>query len=134
MDHPKIDIEPLPVTEEFRRQKRLIQERGELALIEDGPAFHHLACFSLNPGQGLYRGGHYHETKVERFYVVQGELLVECHDMDDGQRFEVRLRAGDRAVVHPRLAHRFSAVESAWVIEYYEGTFDPDDDKPFHGW
>ena len=29
------------------------------------------------------------------------------------------------------IAHRFEALEDAQVIEYYAGTFDPDDDYPF---
>jgi len=38
----KVEIDELPVTGEFRRQRRLIEERGELALIEDGRSFRHL--------------------------------------------------------------------------------------------
>ena len=39
---PKIQIDELPITESYLPQKRLIQPRGELALIEDGMRFKHL--------------------------------------------------------------------------------------------
>ena len=72
----KIQIHDLPVTDQFLRQKRLIQDRGELALIEDGKHFCHLGYFSLKAGPGLFRGGHYHARKTEYFYVIAGRLRL----------------------------------------------------------
>lgn len=125
----KVEIEALPVTWEFRRRKRLIEERGELALIEDGMPIHHLGYFSLVPGQG-FRGGHFHEKKSEHFYVIAGALQLELQDMDTGRRAMVHLNEGQKVVIHPRCAHRFLALETAQVIEYYEGMYDRDDDHP----
>jgi mannose-6-phosphate isomerase-like protein (cupin superfamily) len=72
----KIHIEELPITDKFMRQKRLVQERGELALIEDGMSFQHLGYFSLKKGKGYYRGGHFHRHKVEHFYIISGRIRV----------------------------------------------------------
>ena len=127
----KIEINDLPVTDAFMRQKRMIQERGELALIEDGLTFQHLGYFSLKKGKGLYRGGHYHERKVERFYVISGRLRVRLVDLDMEEASDVRLEAGQRVIIHPRCAHRFEAEEDAQVIEYYDSRYDPDDDLPY---
>ena len=85
----KIQIEELPITDKFLRQKRLIQDRGELALIEDGKLFQHLGYFSLKAGEGYYRGGHYHQKKVEHFYVVSGRIRVRFVDLESGERSEV---------------------------------------------
>lgn len=125
-----IKTQQLPVTEEFRRQKRLIQPRGELALIEDGESFEHLGYFSLFAGQG-YRGGHYHQRKTERFYVISGRLAIALHDLDTGDAGTVEVHAGTKVAIPPRLAHRFEALEDAQVIEYYAGAYDPEDDFPF---
>ena len=65
-------IEDIPITKEFRREKRLIEERGELVLLSDGEEIRHITYFSLNPGNGFYRGGHYHKRKTEKFYVASG--------------------------------------------------------------
>jgi len=54
----KINIDELPVTAQFLREKRLLEDRGELALIADGQPFKHLGYFSLNPGDNHFRGGH----------------------------------------------------------------------------
>ncbi|MGD8372567.1 MAG: cupin domain-containing protein [Syntrophobacterales bacterium] len=127
----KISIDELPITDEFIRQKRLIQERGELALIEDGQRFQHLAYFSLKRGKGYYRGGHYHRHKVEHFYIVKGKIRVELVDLDTGARSKVTLEEGQRVSIFPNCAHRFEAIEEAQVIEYYDSLYDPEDDIPY---
>ena len=124
----KVQIQDLPVTDQFLRQKRLIQERGELALIEDGMVFRHLGYFSLKNGPGLFRGGHYHAKKTEHFYVITGKLCVQLVDLDTQEKEEIVLSPGQRVVISPGCAHRFTAVEDAQVIEYYDSEYDPDDD------
>ncbi len=128
----KILIETLPVTAEFLSEKRLIQERGELALIADGMTFQHLTYFSLRKGKGLYRGGHYHLKKVEHFYVMSGKLKIAMVDLDSGERAEVEIEAGQRITLYPRCAHRFEAKQDAQVIEYYNTAYDPADDVTYN--
>ena len=127
----KIQIHELPVTDQFLRQKRLIQDRGELALIEDGNHFRHLGDFSLKAGAGRFRGGHYHTGKTEHFYVITGRLRVQLVDMDTRKKEEVLLHPGQRVIIYPRCAHRFMAEQEAQVIEYYDSEYDPDDDIPY---
>jgi hypothetical protein len=128
----KISISALAVTQEFMRQRRLIQDRGELALIEDGMPIRHLGYFSLLPGSGFYRGGHYHLNKTEFFYIVAGRLRISLVDLDTGERSEVVLETGQRGMIGPRCAHRFQAELETQVIEYYDGVYDSADDHPFH--
>ena len=127
----KIKIQELPITEKFLSQKRLIQERGELALIEDGKPFQHLGYFSLKKGKGYYRGGHYHRSKVEHFYVVRGKLRILLVDLDTEKRSAVTLQEGQRVTIYPNCAHRFEAEEEAQVIEYCNSIYDPEDDIPY---
>ena len=124
----KIQIEELPVTDDCVRQKRLIQDRGELALIEDGKPFQHLGYFSLKEGEGYYRGGHYHRKKVEHFYVVSGRIRVRLVDLDSGERSQVFIEEGQRVTIYPNCAHRFEAEKEAQVIVYYNSIYDPEDD------
>lgn len=126
----KIVISELPVTGEFLPERRLIQERGELALIVDGSPIRHLAYFSLNPGP-FFRGGHYHLAKTEFFYLVKGRARLLTHDLDTGEKAVYLLTAGSKVKVSPGLAHRFVAEEETQVIEYYDGVYDVQDDVAF---
>lgn len=127
----KIHIEELPITEAFTQRKRLIQERGELALIEDGMVFRHLGYFSLKQGKGFFRGGHYHLQKIEHFYVIGGRIRILYVDLQTGERGQVVVKAGDCVRIEPDCAHRFEAIEDAQVIEYYDALYDKRDDVMF---
>jgi mannose-6-phosphate isomerase-like protein (cupin superfamily) len=127
----KIRIEDLPVSREFLRQRRIIEPRGELALIEDGQPFRHLGYFSLRKGEGLFRGGHYHLQKQEHFYVVSGKIRMQLVDLETRERSEATVREGQRVTLLPNCAHRFQAEQDAQVIEYYDAIYDPEDDLPY---
>lgn len=129
----KLIIETLPVTEERLTRRRLIQERGELAFLEDGQIFKHLAIFTLRPGSGLFRGGHWHRHKEEHFYIIKGRGKFTTLNPQTGQREEYILKTGQRITILPGLGHRFDALEDCKelaVIEYYNGVYDPEDDIP----
>jgi mannose-6-phosphate isomerase-like protein (cupin superfamily) len=127
----KLIVEHAPVTMDRLPFRRIIQERGELALIEDGEVFHHLACFTLKPGPGFFRGGHVHHAKVEHFYMLSGEGMLRWVDGDSGGKGTALLKEGDKVTILPGLAHRFEALHHLVVVEYYAGVHDPDDDIPF---
>ncbi len=127
----KVKIDELPATQDFLKEKRLIQERGELALIADGQTFKHLGYFSLNPGDNYFRGGHYHKKKTEHFYVIAGKLEVSLADLDTHEETTIHLHAGHRVKIEPMCAHTFKAIEYSQVIEYYDSVYDPGDDLSY---
>ena len=57
----------------------------------------------------------YHEMKEETLYVVAGELKLTIEY--EGDRREVRLRAGEAFHIPPRLIHRMEAVADTDVAE-----------------
>lgn len=128
----KLLVVQAPVTDQRLPTRRILQERGELALVEDGPEFNHLACFTLRPGKGFFRGGHIHRAKVEHFYVLSGKGEILWADAQTGERGRTRVAAGDKVTILPGLGHRFEALEELTVVEYYRGTYDLADDEPFH--
>ncbi|MEN6441799.1 MAG: hypothetical protein ABFD97_24820 [Syntrophobacter sp.] len=127
----KIVIETIPITSEQIPIRRIIQPRGELALIEDGRSFRHLAYFSVNKGEGFFRGGHFHLEKVEYLYLISGRLSLKFVDIDSGESSVVEVSAGSRITIYPRCAHRFDALEEAHVIEYFDSLHDRRDDHLF---
>lgn len=127
----KILIESLPVTAEPLPIRRILQPRGELALIEDGREFQHLGYFSIKRGEGFFRGGHYHLKKTEYLYVVDGKMVLTFVDLDSEELSRIVVIGGNRIVIHPRCAHRFDAMEDARAIEYFNAKHDPQDDYPY---
>ncbi len=123
--------ESLPVTDKFLREKRLLQQRGELALISDGQVIQHLSYFSLNPGKGFARGNHYHQKKTEHFYVISGTVSIDLVDIETHEKKRLEVHTGDRLTIFPLLAHRFIAGIFSQLIEYYKDPFDPEDDISF---
>jgi len=77
----KFKIETLPITDEFLREKRLIQDRDELVLVSDGEEIRYITFFTLNPGHGYFRWGHYHKKKAEKFYIVSGKVRLSLADV-----------------------------------------------------
>lgn len=127
----KFKIEILPVTKDFLREKRYIEERGEIALLADGEEIRHITFFTLNPGPNYFRGAHYHEKKTEKFYVVSGKLRISLVDMETKETDILELEAGQRVTIYPMCAHKFEAITPAQVIEYYSSAYDPEDDIRF---
>lgn len=124
----KYFLKTLPVTENFLKEKRLIQERGELALIADGQEIRHITYFSLNPGPDYFRGNHYHKKKKETVYVISGKLKVLLKDIENQQSEVIILTSGDKLTIMPLCAHKFFCIEKAQVIEYYQTSFDAEDE------
>ena len=52
-------------------------------------------------------------------------------DLESRKRSEVKVHGGQRVTILPLCAHRFTAEEDAQVIEYYDCSYDPDDDLRF---
>ncbi len=106
----------------------VVDARGTLAQIVDGPAFRHLVYIDLRvTDPPVYRGSHYHEEKTEVFYIITGRVEVQLVDLDTGWTGSLTLTPGDKLTLLPRLAHRFRALEYAQVIEISPVPYDPTD-------
>jgi len=106
--------------------------RGILVQIVDGPQFAHLVYLDiLVQDPPVYRGSHYHEKKVEIFYVINGLLEVHLYDLDTEWAGKIYISRGDKLTLLPRLAHRFTAREYAQIIEASPPPFDQEDVFPF---
>ena len=129
----KYAVETLPISDAFLREKRLIQSRGELVLLSDGEEIRHITFFTLNPGHGYFRGGHFHKKKSEKFYIVSGKARLSLADVEDGESSTIELIPGQRVTIYPMCAHKFKAITVTQVIEYYSKPFDLSDDNRFEG-
>ena len=64
-------------------------------------------------------------------YVLQGTLEALFEDLDTRERKDLTLPAGTKAIILPRLGHRFIAREFVQVVEFSPQPFDPGDTFPY---
>ena len=118
MESSKVRLTSLPRQMEGDGARRIIDDRGELAILHPHGPVHNPIYFDIRQGEDLFRGGHYHLTKTENFYVIDGVCLIRLADLDTGERATLELHPGDFITISPRCAHRMDAVEFCRVIEF----------------
>jgi mannose-6-phosphate isomerase-like protein (cupin superfamily) len=130
----KVVIEQLPVGGNDNLERRIFSEKGEMAQIlnRTEEAFKNLVYWELDSAKtGQERGHHYHERKIERFYVLTGELELSLKDIETLASKRLKVKAGDRLIISPRVAHAFRSLVYSQVLEYSPDPYDPTDTHPY---
>ena len=70
MKSRKITVRSLPTTSTADGPRRVVEDRGELALLHPVGPVYNPVYLDLHPGEGYFRGGHYHKMKTDCLYVV----------------------------------------------------------------
>lgn len=101
--------------------------RGTLAELAKGRSFGQMFVSRTLPG--ITRGNHYHDTKVEKFIVVEGEAIIRFRHVTTGERTEYPVDGRDFRVVDipPGWAHSIQNVGTTELVVLFwanEG-FDP---------
>lgn len=71
--------------------------RGELAEFFKSPHFGQVFLSRTRPG--VTRGNHYHDTKAEKFCVLEGEALIRFRHLVTGERIDHRVAGTEFRVV-----------------------------------
>lgn len=135
--HDRVRVERLKLDGPDSGPMRRVNEKGEMAQIVNGdvPPLQHLLLWTLDtPASGATRGRHFHTNRVERAYVVAGEIeiLVQPNDRSlPGMR--VPVSAGERVTIDHGVAHCYRSKGPAIVLEMGESPYDPLDTTPFDG-
>ena len=102
-------------------------ERGDLAELVREP--HAGQIFVSRTHPGITRGNHYHDTKVERFMVIEGEGLVRLRRLggDDVLEYRVSGAAPQAVIIPPGTVHSIENVgPTEMVTLFWAGeVFDP---------
>ena len=130
MLNERLKIYPVPITGEYREERRIVEARGELAQIGGGQAFQYLVYWDIQPVAGAFRGQHYHLKKEESMYILHGSVQALFEDIDTQERKEQTLAEGTRVIILPRLANKFIPREFVQVIEFSPQPFDRTDAYP----
>lgn len=107
--------------------------RGELAEYFKSPHFGQVFVSRTHPG--VTRGNHYHDTKAEKFCILEGEALVRFRHMVTGERVDHRVKGDEFRVVDipPGWTHSIENVGDADLIVLFWASeiFDPENPDTF---
>ena len=110
--------------------KRLQLPQGELAHVYDGEeGMRYIACLDLLPE--TVRGNHYHQTKNEFVYILEGELLIIAEDPETRERVSFTLHPGELMLIRTGVAHAMRTVKPGKAIEFSCARFDAADTHKF---
>jgi mannose-6-phosphate isomerase-like protein (cupin superfamily) len=130
----KVVIEDLPMGGDDNLERRVISEKGEMAQIlnRTNEVFKQLVYWELDSSKsGRERGHHYHERKIEHFYVLTGELELSLKDLESFASRKLSVKAGNRLAISPKVAHAFRSLTYCQVLEYSPEVYDPSDTHPY---
>ena len=103
-------------------------QRGELAEFVKSPHFGQIFVSRTKPG--VTRGNHYHHTKTEKFFVVEGEAIIRMRPIDGSEVAEYRVRGEEFQVIDipPGYTHSIENVGGSDMVTLFWASeiFDPD--------
>ena len=102
-------------------------DRGSLAEFLKAPAFGQVFVSRTRPG--VTRGNHHHQTKTEKFLVVEGNGLVRLRHVGGGAVVQFRVSGGEFRVVDipPGYTHSIENVGAGELVTVFWAceVFDP---------
>ena len=118
------------VPEETRRQHLKINSdrRGGLAEFIKSKSFGQIFISRTKPS--ITRGNHYHHTKTEKFFVVEGEGIIRMRHIESSEVSEYSVRGEDFQVIDipPGYTHSIENVGTGEMVTLFWASeiFDPD--------
>jgi UDP-2-acetamido-2,6-beta-L-arabino-hexul-4-ose reductase len=102
--------------------------RGSLAEFIKSQYFGQVFVSRTHPG--ITRGNHYHHTKTEKFFVIEGDALIRMRHIESDEVTEYRVRGDAYRVVNipPGHTHSIENVGTGEMIALFWASeiFDPD--------
>jgi UDP-2-acetamido-2,6-beta-L-arabino-hexul-4-ose reductase len=94
-------------------------DRGSLAEFVKSPHFGQLFISRTKPG--ITRGNHFHQTKTEKFLVVQGEAAIRLRQVHGGEVVEFRITGDEYRVVDiiPGYTHSVENIGSGELVTLF---------------
>lgn len=95
------------------------ERRSLFAIFNDDFVAKQLKLLKIKSGVEL--GNHYHEYG-EMFYLLEGQAKYTFENIETKERLVLYLKAGDRVVIEPKIAHKAVYSQPTIMIEC---TMDP---------
>jgi UDP-2-acetamido-2,6-beta-L-arabino-hexul-4-ose reductase len=118
------------VSDDLRRQQLEIKSDQRGGLAEFIKSHHFGQIFISRTRPGVTRGNHYHHTKVEKFFVVEGEAVIRMRHIESPEVVEYKVRGDDFQVIDipPGYTHSIENIGSGDMVVLFWASeiFDPD--------
>ena len=118
------------VPDEARRQRLEIKSDQRGGLAEFIKSRHFGQIFISRTKPGVTRGNHYHHTKAEKFFVVEGEGIIRMRHIESPEVAEYRVRGEAFQVIDipPGYTHSIENIGSRDMVTLFWASeiFDPD--------
>ncbi len=124
----KVIMTSLPNRKDEKGPRRIIEDRGELAVLHPAGPVYNPVYFDIHAGRGYVRGGHYHKRKTEYFYVISGACRIRFTDLETKEEDTLVAGPGDMVSIAPGCAHVLEAIQFCRVVEFstVEGDYRQD--------
>ena len=106
----KIQVDKIGIAHEDGRRKLT-------AVFNDGFSAKQIKVLDIKKTSIL--GNHYHEY-AELFYIYKGRAVFTLVDVETKERQIVRLSAGDRLIIAPKIAHKVKMTKGTLTVEATE--------------
>ena len=105
-------------------------ERGSLAELLKSPHFGQI--FVSRTKAGITRGNHWHDTKVEKFCVVEGEAVIRFRHVDNGRVISYPVQGAEFQVVDipPGYTHSIENVGKGELVVLFWSSEQFDQTRP----
>ncbi len=118
------------VPDEARRQQLEIKSDQRGCLAEFIKSKHFGQIFVSRTRPGVTRGNHYHHTKTEKFFVVEGEGIIRMRQIESAEVVEYRVRDEAFQVIDipPGWTHSIENIGPGDMVTLFWANeiFDPD--------
>lgn len=81
-------------------------------------------CNILRMKKGTIWGGHYHKITSELFYVIAGEIELECISLVNAQKSKKMYRQDESFAIMPHTLHRIYVKKDTILVVLYSHVFD----------
>jgi UDP-2-acetamido-2,6-beta-L-arabino-hexul-4-ose reductase len=118
--------------DEARRQQLEIKSDQRGCLAEFIKSNHFGQIFISRTRPGITRGNHYHHTKTEKFFVVEGEGAIRMRQIESSEVVEYRVRGEVFQVVDipPGYTHSIENIGSGDMVTLFWASEILDPDRP----
>lgn len=96
--------------------KNMDERGGFVQLVHQG----YVQINVINTVAGGQRGGHYHKSAKEAFYIISGSTKVELQSIDNKAVCKKIFSEGDFFYIPPFVMHTFSFTEDCVMLSMYD--------------